>query len=220
MTNKLEKPTMRVGLLLTQCLAAIVFEKGQYKNSDGEIIYEYAERPLPPSVTVEDIVFVARGGGPVDSVMSQVLVDNFGGTQECWEKLSSDEILYDMQVEEEREEKLRREEQAETIKIYKIRNKKTGLFSTGGINPNWNKNGKNWKTLAHAKSSIRVATEYAERMLHRAEHHNWYSEHELAGARRHLKHVANDWEIVEITTKVSNTDVMSVGDIMEFDKLT
>lgn len=190
-TSKLKKPTTNTAQVLCEHLVSIVFENVP---------------PLPPEVTIEDVVRIARGGGPVDGVMSQVLVDNFGGTQQYWERLSADEILYGMQLEQEQE----------VIKIYKIRNKKTGLFSTGGINPNWNKNGKNWKTLAHVKSSVRVATEYAERMLRHADHHDRYGKSELAAAKRHLQKVANDWEIVEITTKVSSTDALSVGDIMEF----
>lgn len=31
--------------------------------------------------------------------------------------------------------------------VYKIRNNKTGLFSTGGRNPGWNQKGKTWKTM-------------------------------------------------------------------------
>lgn len=38
--------------------------------------------------------------------------------------------------------------------LYKIRNKKTGLFSTGGMSFNWAKGGKTWKRLNHVKAHI------------------------------------------------------------------
>lgn len=41
-----------------------------------------------------------------------------------------------------------------TVKIYRIRNRETGLFSTGGKHPTWSKNGKIWKTLGHVKSHM------------------------------------------------------------------
>ena len=35
--------------------------------------------------------------------------------------------------------------------IYKVRDIKTGLFSTGGYSPSWNKRGKTCKTLGYVK---------------------------------------------------------------------
>lgn len=44
----------------------------------------------------------------------------------------------------------------ETGIIFKIRNKETGLFSTGSRNGrvSWTKNGKAWSSIGHVKSSI------------------------------------------------------------------
>ena len=38
--------------------------------------------------------------------------------------------------------------------FYKIRDKKTGLYSTGGSMPGWNRQGKCWSGIGYAKSSI------------------------------------------------------------------
>jgi hypothetical protein len=40
------------------------------------------------------------------------------------------------------------------MKIYKIRNKKTGLFSTGTMEPKWNNNGKVWRKRSHMLSHL------------------------------------------------------------------
>ena len=38
--------------------------------------------------------------------------------------------------------------------LYKIRNKDTGLFSTGGIDPRWTKLGKTWNSIGTFKSHL------------------------------------------------------------------
>ena len=40
------------------------------------------------------------------------------------------------------------------MNLYKLRNKETGLFSTGGLSPIFNKKGKVWKQLNHIKSHL------------------------------------------------------------------
>jgi hypothetical protein len=42
----------------------------------------------------------------------------------------------------------------ESRKIYKIRQKSTGLYSSGGEFPSFNKNGKTWNQLGHLKAHI------------------------------------------------------------------
>ena len=37
------------------------------------------------------------------------------------------------------------------MKVYKLRNKKTGLFSLGGLYPKYNKSGKIWKRMSDLK---------------------------------------------------------------------
>jgi hypothetical protein len=49
------------------------------------------------------------------------------------------------------------------MKFYKIRNTKTNLFSTGGVNPYWSKLGKVWTTKAHIKSHLELFKDYDNR---------------------------------------------------------
>jgi len=48
------------------------------------------------------------------------------------------------------------------MKVYKIRDKNTGLFSTGGTQPDWNKEGKTWMSIGHIKNHLHqfIYTEY------------------------------------------------------------
>lgn len=48
------------------------------------------------------------------------------------------------------------------MKYYKIRNKRTGLYSTGGKFPDWTKKGKSWATLGHVAAHLNqhVGTNY------------------------------------------------------------
>jgi hypothetical protein len=47
--------------------------------------------------------------------------------------------------------------------IYKIRNKRTGLFSSGGSYPRWTKKGKVWRQLSHVRQHL----DHVERGLYR-----------------------------------------------------
>jgi hypothetical protein len=38
--------------------------------------------------------------------------------------------------------------------VYKIRRKSDGLFSTGGMSPNWSKTGKTWNAIGHLKNHL------------------------------------------------------------------
>lgn len=40
------------------------------------------------------------------------------------------------------------------MKVYKIQNTKTGLFSTGGMRPRWTKQGKVWQELSYVHRHI------------------------------------------------------------------
>ncbi len=41
------------------------------------------------------------------------------------------------------------------MKVYKIMDKDTGLYSTGGIDPKWTKQGKTWNGMNHVKNHLR-----------------------------------------------------------------
>jgi hypothetical protein len=40
------------------------------------------------------------------------------------------------------------------MKFYKIRNKRTGLFSTGGVWPNWSRLGRTFNTIGHVRQHL------------------------------------------------------------------
>lgn len=49
------------------------------------------------------------------------------------------------------------------ISVYKVRDKETGLFSSGGMNPKFKKGGHTWANLAHVRAhimGIRQAQQY------------------------------------------------------------
>jgi hypothetical protein len=47
------------------------------------------------------------------------------------------------------------------MRVYKIRNRKTGLFSTGGMRPKWTKQGKSWSRINYVHSHIQqLHTDY------------------------------------------------------------
>lgn len=64
------------------------------------------------------------------------------------------------------------------MKLYKIRNRATGLWSSGGMNPRWTKKGKTWATMAHVKSHLR----------------NFEDNY---GTYAYRRQSINDWDIVE-----------------------
>lgn len=46
------------------------------------------------------------------------------------------------------------------MKLYKIRDLSTGLYSLGGNNPSWNKVGKVWRNIGSLKVHIRYQEKY------------------------------------------------------------
>jgi len=46
------------------------------------------------------------------------------------------------------------------MKVYKIRDKNTGLFSTGGVSLRWEKTGKSWSCEGHVKSHLTLLKEH------------------------------------------------------------
>lgn len=49
----------------------------------------------------------------------------------------------------------------DVLKFYRIKNTATGLYSTGGVVPRWNKKGKVWNNIGHIKSHITGVKAYA-----------------------------------------------------------
>ncbi len=70
-----------------------------------------------------------------------------------------------------------------TKKIYKIRDRDTGLHSTGGMDPKWTKNGKAWPSAGALRSHL---TQWADM-------HQW----DPVTKNRKLKKIPASWEIIE-----------------------
>lgn len=45
---------------------------------------------------------------------------------------------------------------ATTELVYKIQDTATGLYSTGGYDPKWTRDGKSWKTMGQLKTSLKL----------------------------------------------------------------
>ncbi len=85
----------------------------------------------------------------------------------------------------------------ETGKVYKVRSKKTGLYSTGSRNGymHFTKNGKAWSNIGHVKSMLRQFDS------------KQYRPHLMDG------HTYEDLEVV--TFVVNETDTVEVVDILQ-----
>lgn len=46
------------------------------------------------------------------------------------------------------------------MRVYKIQDTQTGLFSEGGVDVTWGKHGKTWNTLAHVKAHLNQLVPY------------------------------------------------------------
>lgn len=99
----------------------------------------------------------------------------------------------------------------DTLTFYKLRDKSTGLYSTGA-NGDWNETGKSWSKIGWVKSSIRQRTSYLENTLLSSRS----SEQNKATARVKLQHILDNWEIIEVVTKVSELSATPVGELMKF----
>jgi hypothetical protein len=81
-------------------------------------------------------------------------------------------------------------------KIYKIRNKKTGLFSKGGSDGRdiWTKEGKSWSSLGHLKNHIAL-------FIH--------------GNKKAGDYPYEDAEIIEIEVNYNNCFKMDINEVLE-----
>ena len=78
--------------------------------------------------------------------------------------------------------------------VFKIRDSKTGLFSTGGCEPRWTKTGKSWSTEGQVKSHLNL----------------WSS----GGGYRHDK-VPESWEVLKFVFVGTEAGVQSARELAE-----
>lgn len=67
------------------------------------------------------------------------------------------------------------------IKAYKIRDKVTGLFSTGGMSPKWTKRGKTWSQLNHIKTHLKQFIR------------------DSAYMKEYINNIPETWQVVELS---------------------
>jgi hypothetical protein len=107
----------------------------------------------------------------------------------------------------------------DTSIFYKLRDKSTGLYSAGvpsgisaGAKGHWNETGKSWGKIGWVKNSIRQATHHLERKASSS----YSSDEEVACARARLQYILDNWEIIEVVTKMSELSSTPVGELIEF----
>lgn len=94
------------------------------------------------------------------------------------------------------------------MKVYKIQHKKTKLFSTGGIEPKWQKTGKNWKTIGQVKSSITLAVRtYASNAVRSNSKIN-------SGNWLNLLDDVSNWEIIEYEASPTRVHQVLPSDLL------
>lgn len=92
------------------------------------------------------------------------------------------------------------------MKIYKIRRKSDGLFSTGGLTPRFTKTGKTWNQIGHLKSHFTLLNEDRDYIIK----HN-----EMFRSARRIPdgalEIYEGCEIVEIETETISTDSKEIS---------
>ncbi len=81
------------------------------------------------------------------------------------------------------------------MKVYKVRDRETGLFSTGGTYPSWTKNGKAWPSRGALKSHL---TMWAD-----------------MGYKKTPKAIPESWEVVEFVFNLDESTVFSAREEAE-----
>lgn len=82
------------------------------------------------------------------------------------------------------------------MKAYKIRDRNTGLFSTGGVTPSWTKRGKTWNSEGALKSHLTLLQEYST-----------YS--------RKKWQCPDNWDVVVLTWEPAESSVYPARDLAE-----
>lgn len=77
-----------------------------------------------------------------------------------------------------------------------------------GAKGHWNETGKSWDKIEWVKNSIRQAT----RHLERKDSSSFSSDEEVACARARLQYILDNWEIIEVVTKMSELSSMPPED--------
>lgn len=92
------------------------------------------------------------------------------------------------------------------MRVYKIRHRLTGLFSEGGLIPEWNNHGKMWRTPGYAKAAItNTVKQFSLRLITAP---NTSVRAEITDA---LLDVSN-WEIVSFILEEKDAEIVDYRD--------
>jgi len=92
-------------------------------------------------------------------------------------------------------------DQAKATKyLYKIRDKKTGLYSTGGMYPGWGTKGKTWNSIGSLKCHLRQFCDYKKS----SSGTNWHL---------HENKIPKDWEVIKIKYIETEVEHISAFDL-------
>ena len=81
--------------------------------------------------------------------------------------------------------------------LYKIRDVNTGLFSTGGMDPNWTTKGKTWTGLGPLKSHLRQFVTYEQLKNGQTDYHT------------QINKIPENWEVVKIKFIESEVELLN-----------
>lgn len=97
------------------------------------------------------------------------------------------------------------------VKIYRIRRKRDGLFSSGGMNPRFNKKGKIWQGLGPLKNHLNLLLQqHMQALRHKRDiksyaHENYKDYNE--------KFIYEECELIEYVLEEKETQVTNLMDI-------
>ena len=86
------------------------------------------------------------------------------------------------------------------IFLFKIRDKNTGLYSTGGMSPRWTKRGKTWNQLNHLKTHLR------QFLQHPRKYNGSYMDVDW---KILINNIPESWEVVKIKIVESETELLN-----------
>lgn len=93
------------------------------------------------------------------------------------------------------------------MNIYKLRNKITGEFSTGGLSPVFNKKGKTWTNLGHVKNHINLILDEIKAIAGRC---SWHSPTYVSSTVKFYEDYLSSIEIVEFAVSETETRVVQL----------
>lgn len=82
------------------------------------------------------------------------------------------------------------------MKVYRIRDKETGLFSTGGAHPKWSTKGKLWRSAGNLRSHLTTVLEYK-------------------GYEKKAQIVPENWEVIEYELTETQISIYSAPEFHE-----